>query len=69
MASKICLGETPSIQTPDRKEVPLRLRHPEAKAIQSVTVNGKTLALTEINGEWINLPTGTKQTLQIVANY
>ena len=59
------------ITPPDRKEVPLRLRlrHPQAKAIKSVTINGKAVEKSAINGEWINLPKGTKQKLKIMASY
>jgi hypothetical protein len=60
-----------TIKTPDRKKVPLRLRlrRPEAKAIKSVTVNGKALAAGEFQGEWITLPKAVKQTLKVVASY
>jgi len=60
-----------TVVTPDRKQVPLRLklRHPEAKPIKGVTVNGKPLPASSVDGEWISLPQGTKKTLKIVASY
>ncbi|MEI6915503.1 MAG: hypothetical protein WCL39_10255, partial [Armatimonadota bacterium] len=56
------------IKPPSRVPVPmrLRLRHPQEKSIKSVTVNGKPF--TNFDGEWINLPAGTK-TLNIVARF
>ena len=62
---------TATIQPPDRKAIPLRLRlrHPEAKAIKSVTINGKAAAAGAVEGEWITLPEGTKDELKIVASY
>lgn len=72
IVSKAASGKiVATINTPDRKDVPLRLRlrHPEAKSIKSVTVNGIAIVSGEIQGEWIHLPKGVKQTLKIVASY
>jgi len=59
-----------TIKPPDRHAVPLklRLRHPDAKPIVSVTVNGKRLDKTMINSEWIKLPAGREE-LRVVAGY
>jgi len=59
------------VTPPDRIAVPLRLRlrHPEAKPIKGVTVNGKPLPASSIDGEWIALPQGAKKTLTIEASY
>lgn len=56
------------VTPPTRTPVPmrLRLRHPQALPIKSVTVNGK--AHTDFSGEWINLPAG-KKPMEIVASY
>ncbi|MEI6915309.1 MAG: hypothetical protein WCL39_09280, partial [Armatimonadota bacterium] len=62
---------TATVLTPDRKQIPLRLklRHPEAKPIKSVMINGKPVGKSAINGEWITLPAGARKTLKVVASY
>jgi hypothetical protein len=62
---------TATITPPDRKPVPLRLRlrHPQGKPIQSITLNGKPYNPTGIDGEWISLPAGTKEKLVVEARY
>jgi hypothetical protein len=62
---------TARVTPPSRKPVPLRLklRHPEGKPLQSVTINGQPAPKSALDGEWIRLPEGTKQTLEIVACY
>jgi len=57
-----------TIDPPDRKAVPiaLRLRHPTAAPLKSVTVNGKPH--TAFGTEWIQLPAGTER-LEITAAY
>jgi hypothetical protein len=58
------------ITPPDRKPVPLRLRlrHPDSRPIQGVTINGQVIDASHIQGEWIQLPAG-QQKLKIVAKY
>ncbi len=48
-----------SVTAPDRKPVPikLRIRHPDAKPIKSVRLNGRDFKGFE--GEWITIPAGT----------
>ena len=62
---------TAHVTPPNRKPVPLRLklRHPESKPIQSVMINGQPAPSGAVDGEWIRLPEGTKQELEIVAHY
>ena len=57
-----------TIDPPDRKPVPiaLRLRHPTAAPLKSVTVNGKPH--TAFGTEWIQLPAGTER-LEVTAGY
>jgi len=61
---------TTTINTPDRKDVPLRLRvrHPDAKPIQSVTVNGHPILPIDVEGEWIKLPR-KEAALKVVVTY
>jgi len=56
------------VTPPDRVRVPmrLRLRHPQALPIRSVTVNGRPHA--DFSGEWINLPAGPRR-VEVVASY
>jgi hypothetical protein len=60
-----------TITPPNRKAVPLRLRlrHPQGKAIESATINGKAAEADAIEGEWITLPQGTKGEIKVVAKY
>lgn len=58
------------ITPPARKPVPLRLRlrHPDSRPIQGVTINGQAIDASHIQDEWIQLPAG-QQKLKIVAKY
>ena len=51
---------TARVMCPTRKSVPvkLRIRHPEAKPIVSVRLNGRSF--NGFNGDWITIPAGTK---------
>jgi len=63
---------TTTLDPPQRnrpKAIYLRLRHPQAKSIQSVTLNGKKFDRFDAKQEWIVLP-GTLEGLQkVVARY
>lgn len=60
-----------SVVPPDRnppRAIKLRLRHPEGRLIQSVTVNGKPWKDFDRDCEWIVLP-GTAARYHVVASY
>ncbi|UCD27639.1 MAG: hypothetical protein JSV03_11050, partial [Planctomycetota bacterium] len=71
--SQVAEGRIKAVLTPPERNRPnniyLRLRHPDAKQIKNVTVNGKTYERFDAKKEWIILP-GTVQGVQeVVARY
>ena len=59
---------TPPERNPP-KTIYLRLRHPEAKPIQSVTLGGKKHDQFDVDKEWIVLPGGVTGVQEVVARY
>ena len=59
---------TPPARNPP-KRIFLRLRHPDAKPIRSVTLNGEPYDRFDPQKEWIILPGGEKGLLEVVARY
>lgn len=59
------------IQMPDRKprELLVRLRHPDGKKLQSVTVNGRTTTSFDVEKEWIRIADPRDASYRIVASY
>lgn len=51
------------------KEVCLRFRHPDAKPIKSVTVNGQPYDRFDAAKEWVILPAAPAGRLEVVASY
>jgi len=51
------------------KEVYLRFRHPDAKPIKSVTVNGQAYGRFDAAKEWVILPASPAGRLEVVASY
>jgi hypothetical protein len=66
-------GEIHATLTPPERNRPaaiyVRLRHPQNKAIQSVTVNGKSYDKFDAAKEWIILPGDVQGVQEIVARY
>lgn len=62
---------TAEIDTPDRspKSLLLRLRHPDARTIQSVTVNNRYWRDFDIQKEWIVIQNPNQEHYSIVAKY
>ena len=63
---------TASLAPPDRnrpKTIYLRLRHPQARPIQSVTLNGSKYDRFDAKKEWIVLPGTLQGAQEIVARY
>ena len=63
---------TATLNPPERnppKTIYLRLRHPQAKPIQSVTLNGKTFDRFDAKQEWIVLPGTPAGPQKVVARY
>ncbi|MEK7403513.1 MAG: hypothetical protein AAB225_00250 [Acidobacteriota bacterium] len=61
-----------TIEPPDRRNprlLLLRLRHPQAKGIRSVTVNGKTWTDFDPRREWLRLPNPEQRRYEVVADY
>ena len=73
ITSKAAQGEIHATVTPPQRNRPqktyLRLRHPEGKPIQSVTLNGKSYDKFDVQKEWIVLPGDAQGPLEIVARY
>jgi hypothetical protein len=59
------------IQMPDRKprELLVRLRHPDGKKLQSVTVNGRSTTSFDVEKEWIRIADPRDASYRIVASY
>jgi hypothetical protein len=60
------------VTMPDRsrpREVRLRLRHPDGKRIQSVTVNGRAWTDFDTAKEWVRIPQPSEPRYRIVATY
>ena len=59
--------------TPPQRGAPkmiyLRLRHPEEKKIQGVTLNGKAHDQFDVDKEWVILPGNLKGEQQITVRY
>ncbi len=63
---------TATIRTPDRHRpgvLLVRLRHPQSKLIQSVTVNGQAWTDFDRQKEWIKVQNPTQADYRIVAGY
>jgi hypothetical protein len=63
---------TASIETPQRvpmKRLLVRFRHPEAKPMQSVTVNGQSWTGFDVQKEWIAIEKPVEQRYVITARY
>ncbi len=63
---------TATLQAPDRNRpdaILLRLRHPQAKPIQSVTVNGQNWTDFDKQKEWVRIQNPTQPSYRIVAQY
>jgi len=61
-----------TIQAPERNRpdtILLRLRHPQAKPIQSVTVNGQTWTDFDKEKEWVRIQKPTQSAYKVVAQY
>lgn len=59
--------ETPNVYTP--KKLLIRLRHPQTKSIQSVTVNGDDWKNFDVKEEWIVIETPSQSHYSVIANY
>jgi hypothetical protein len=51
------------------RELLVRLRHPQAKAIRSVTVNGRAWTDFEAQNEWIRIAAPSEAEYKVVASY
>ena len=73
ITSRVDQGEIRATVTPPERNRPktifLRLRHPEAKPIQSVTLNGKAYDKFNAQKEWIVLPGDVRGQQEVVARY
>jgi hypothetical protein len=73
IASRADQGEIHATLTPPRRNPPktiyLRIRHPQAKPIRSVTVNGKDYDKFDAEKEWIVLPGDVRGPQEVVARY
>jgi len=60
-----------AVQLPDRRPGALhvRFRHPEKKAMQSVTVNGQPWQDFDAAAEWVRVPKPTSERYEIVVRY
>ena len=65
---KIVVKLDPPKRNPPRT-IYLRLRHPDAKPIKSVVVNGKPFDKIDVQKEWIVLPGDLKSPQTIVVSY
>jgi len=73
ITSKAADGEIRAALVPPERNSPkniyLRLRHPGAKAIQSVTLNGKPYDRFDAAREWIVLPGTVQGAQEVIARY
>jgi hypothetical protein len=63
---------TANLQVPERNRpdtILVRLRHPESKPIQSVTVNGQSWTDFDKQKEWVKIPRPTQSNYKVVASY
>jgi hypothetical protein len=71
--SRVSQGEIEAVVTPPERNRPkniyVRLRHPKAKPIQGVTLNGKPYDQYDKDREWVVLPGSVKGVQKIVARY
>jgi hypothetical protein len=60
------------IEMPDRdppKTLLVRLRHPQAKPMRSVTINGETWSDFDVRKEWVRIKNPGQQRYSLVASY
>jgi len=73
MTSNVDAGEITAVVTPPKRNPPetiyVRLRHPQAKSIQSVMVNGKPYDRFDVEKEWVILPGSVEGVQEIVVRY
>ncbi len=66
-------GQITAVIVPPERNRPqtiyLRLRHPDAKPIRSVTLNGANYDHFDVKKEWIVLPGALQGTQEVVARY
>jgi hypothetical protein len=73
MTSNVDAGEIKAVVTPPKRNPPktiyVRFRHPQARPITSVQVNGQPYDRFDAEKEWVTLPGSVEGTQEIVVKY